>query len=125
MRTSALFVAKTNIEFFKIYSVSTRTGRRRGIDPVLTFFWTRRGQFFMILCKRLLWIAPEQKNSIVKHRLQAYQQLYHRFFIQSLYTIDFLYRVCIPKIFYTESVYHRFFIQTAPEQKNSKVKHRL
>jgi len=56
MRTSAFFVAKTNIEFFKIYSLSTSDmdgeGEERGIEPVLTFFWTRGGQFFMILCRR-------------------------------------------------------------------------
>jgi len=71
MWTSALFVAKTNIEFFKIYSVSTSDidkggWERRGIEPVLTFFWTRGGQFFMILCRRPLWMDPEQKNSKVK-----------------------------------------------------------
>jgi len=41
MQTSALFVAKTNIEFFKIYSVSTSDmdrGEGRGIEPVLTIF---------------------------------------------------------------------------------------
>jgi len=44
MRTSALFVAKTNIKIFKIYSVSTsdmdsgKGWRGREIEPVLTFF---------------------------------------------------------------------------------------
>jgi len=42
MRTSALFGAK-NAGFFKIYGVSART---------------RGGQFFAILCGRLLWTAP-------------------------------------------------------------------
>jgi len=54
MRASALFLAKTNIKFFKKFIVCphlTWTGGRRGerIEPVLTFFWTRGGQFFMIL----------------------------------------------------------------------------
>jgi len=57
MRTSALFSAK-NFAFFKIYGVSTRTRVER-VEPVRTFFgqgW--RGQFFAILCGRLLWTAP-------------------------------------------------------------------
>jgi len=49
MQMSALFVAKTNIEFFKIYSMSDMDrgeGREgRGIEPVLTFFWTREVNF--------------------------------------------------------------------------------
>jgi len=65
MRTSALFVAKTNIKFFKIYSVSTWTGGR-GIGASADIFWTRGGQFFMILCRHPLWTAPEQNNSKVK-----------------------------------------------------------
>jgi len=36
IRTSALFVVKTNIKFFKTYSVCTWTGEGR--EPVLTFF---------------------------------------------------------------------------------------
>jgi len=42
MRTSELF-GKKNIELFVIYGVSVRTGG---------------GQFFAILCGRLLWTAP-------------------------------------------------------------------
>jgi len=41
MRTSALFVAKTNTEFFKIYSVSTSDmdrGRGGGLSQCLHFF---------------------------------------------------------------------------------------
>jgi len=66
MRTSALFFAKTNIEFFKIYSMSTSDIDRvegRGIETVLTFVWTRGGQFFMILCRHRLWMNPEQKTA--------------------------------------------------------------
>jgi len=40
MQTSALFVAKINIEFFKIHSVSTSDmdrGEGREIEPVFTF----------------------------------------------------------------------------------------
>jgi len=70
MRTPALFVAKTNIEYLKIYSVSWQEGREgRGIELVLTFFWTRRDQFFMILCSRTIWMASEQKNRKLKHGL--------------------------------------------------------
>jgi len=90
MWTSALFVAKTKIKFFKIYSVSTSegTGERRWIEPVLIFFWTRGGQFFMILYGRPLWMAPEQKNSKVKHGYRP----------SNSYTIDSLNRVCITDI---------------------------
>jgi len=44
MRTSALFVAKTNIDFFKIYSMSTSDmmdrgeGRREELSQCLRFF---------------------------------------------------------------------------------------
>jgi len=44
MRFSTLFGAK-NFEFFQIYGMSTRTR-------------VSRGQFFAILCGRLLWTAP-------------------------------------------------------------------
>jgi len=55
MRTSALFVAKTNIEFFKIYSVSTSDMDRGERDCASAYIvWTREGQFFMILCRRPL-----------------------------------------------------------------------
>jgi len=85
-RTSALFVAKNNIEFFKIYSVFTSDMDRggRGIEPVLTFFgqglhflpgmekngrltffWT----IFYDFGRHHLWIDPEQKHSKVKHGL--------------------------------------------------------
>jgi len=54
MRTSALFGAIN----FEIYGVSART-RRRGVEPVRTFFGQGGGgQFFAILCGRLLWTAP-------------------------------------------------------------------
>jgi len=60
---------KPTSNFFKIYSVSTSDisdmdrGEGRGIKPVLTFFWTRGGQFFMILCRRPLWMPSEQKKT--------------------------------------------------------------
>jgi len=55
MRTIALFGAK-KMRIFLIYGVSART---RGIEPVWTFFGQgRRGQFFTILYRRLLWTAP-------------------------------------------------------------------
>jgi len=65
MRTFALFVAKTNIKFFKVYIVCphlTWTGGR-GIEPVLTFFRTREGQFFMILVDVLYGLTLSKKNS--------------------------------------------------------------
>jgi len=61
-----------------------------GIMPVLTFFWTREGQFFMILCRRPLWTASEQKSK-VKHKLYCYRPT-------NSYTIDSLYRVCIKRL---------------------------
>jgi len=54
MRTSALFVTK-NFEFFEIYGVSARQG---GFEPVRTFFGKGGvGQYFAILCGRLIWTA--------------------------------------------------------------------
>jgi len=53
MWMSAFFAAK-NIGFFEMYGVSART---RGVEPVRTFCG-RGGQFFAILCGRLLWTAP-------------------------------------------------------------------
>jgi len=78
MRTSARFVARTNIEYFKIYSVSTTDmdrGEEKGEDlsQCLNFFGQGEGEgghFFMILCRRRLWMDPEQKKySKVKHGL--------------------------------------------------------
>jgi len=55
MRTSAFFGAKT-FGFFEVYGVSART---RGVGPVRGFCGQGgRGQFFTILCGRLLWTAP-------------------------------------------------------------------
>jgi len=55
MWTSTLFDAK-NLRTFEIYDVFTRT---RGVEPVRTFFGQEGGgQFFAILCGRLLWTAP-------------------------------------------------------------------
>jgi len=52
MRTSVIFGAK-NFGFFKMFGMSART---RGVKPVRTFFGQGRGgQFFTILCGRLLW----------------------------------------------------------------------
>jgi len=50
MRTSALFGAK-NSGFFLIYGVVTWT---RGVEPGWTFC-RQGGQFFVVLCWRLLW----------------------------------------------------------------------
>jgi len=50
---SALFVAKKHRIFLNLWCIHTRTGGRK-IKPVLTFFWTREGQFFMIMCRRPL-----------------------------------------------------------------------
>jgi len=59
MWMSALFGAKI-IGFFEIYGVSART---RGVKSVRTFFGKgERGQFFAILCRRLLWTAPYQNH---------------------------------------------------------------
>jgi len=53
MRTSAIFDAK-NVGFFEIDGVSAWT-RERGVEPVGTFCGQGEGgQFFAILCKRLL-----------------------------------------------------------------------
>jgi len=53
MRTSTLFVAKTNIKFFKIHSVSIsdmdtgqREGKGREIEPVFTFFLDKGRSIF-------------------------------------------------------------------------------
>jgi len=55
MRKSAIFGAKTS-RFFEIYGVSAWT---KGVEPVRTFCGQEeRGQFFTILCGRLLWTAP-------------------------------------------------------------------
>jgi len=59
MRTSELFGAK-NFEFFKTYGVSKQTGRLSHCDAV-----KGRGQFFAILCERLLWTFYNTKNAIV------------------------------------------------------------
>jgi len=48
MRTSTLFGAKS-FGFFEIYIVSARIGAGG-----------RGGQFFMILCGRLLWTVPKE-----------------------------------------------------------------
>jgi len=56
MRTSALFGAK-NFEFFEIYGVSERTRGGGRVERVWTFCG-QGGQFFAILCGRLLWTAP-------------------------------------------------------------------
>jgi len=66
MQTSAIFVAKTNIEFFKIYSVSTsgmdrEEGRGEELSQCLHFLDKERS-IFMILCRRTLWMDPEQKK---------------------------------------------------------------
>jgi len=73
MRTSALFVAKTNIEFFKIYSVSTSD-----MD---------RDQFFMILCIRPYGWSLSKKT--------AKLSMGYRPTNSNSNTIDSLYRVCI------------------------------
>jgi len=53
MRTSA-----KNIGFFEIYGVSARTRGER-VEPVRTVCGQgKRGQFFVVLCGRLLWTAP-------------------------------------------------------------------
>jgi len=51
MRTSELFIAKTNTKFFKIYSVSTSDmdrggGEGRGFEPMLTFFLDKGWSIF-------------------------------------------------------------------------------
>jgi len=59
MWTSALFDAKI-IGIFEIYGVTART---RGVEPVRTFCrQVGGGQFFTILCRRLLWMAPHKKK---------------------------------------------------------------
>jgi len=46
-----------NFGFIEIYGVSAQTG---GVEPVRTFSWQwRGGQFFAILCERLLWMAHQ------------------------------------------------------------------
>jgi len=58
MRTFALFGAK-NFRFFEIYGVSADARTKgEGVEPVRTFFGQGEGgQFFVILCGRLLWLA--------------------------------------------------------------------
>jgi len=57
MQTFALFGSKY-FRFFEIYGVSARTGGE-GVNSVRTFCGQgERGQFFAILCRRLLWTAP-------------------------------------------------------------------
>jgi len=71
MRTSALFVAKSNIKFFKINSMSTSdmdSGRGEGLSQCLHFLDKERS-IFHDFGRRPVWIAPEQKNSKVKHGL--------------------------------------------------------
>jgi len=48
------------IGFFEIYGVSAQT---RGVESVRTFFGQEEsiGQFFEILCGRILWTAPYWK----------------------------------------------------------------
>jgi len=80
----------------------TGGGVGRGIDPVLTFFWTRRGQFFMILCRRPLWMFPEQKKKIAKLSMDYRPTNSHS------YIIDSLYRVCITDKESTVIYYHDY-----------------
>jgi len=54
MRTSALFGVK-NFGFSKIYGVSAQT-RGRGVEPVRTFCGQGGVNFFVILCRHLLWM---------------------------------------------------------------------
>jgi len=65
MRTSALFGAK-NFGLFKIYGVSAPT-RVEGMLSQCGHFADKGegGQFFTILCGRLLWTAP--KNTFVNY----------------------------------------------------------
>jgi len=66
LRTSALFVVKTNIEIFKIYSVSTSDMDRvegRGIEPVLTLFLDKGRSIFHDFGRRRLWIWTLSKNT--------------------------------------------------------------
>jgi len=48
-------VTHLGVRFFEIYDVSART---KGVEPVRTFYRQGKGQFFAILCGRLLWKAP-------------------------------------------------------------------
>jgi len=70
MRTSALFGAKT-FKFFKIYGVSART---RGLSSADILRTRGRGQFFAILCRRLLWTAPKQVVMLLCFELKPIQQ---------------------------------------------------
>jgi len=56
-----LFCTK-NFKFFKIYGVSAR---KRGDELARTFCGQGRvGQYFVILCGRLLWTAPNAKEEL-------------------------------------------------------------
>jgi len=67
MRTSALFVAKTNIEFFKIYSVSTfdmDRGDERGEGLGRAYiFLDKRRSIFHDFCVNVLygWTLSKKK----------------------------------------------------------------
>jgi len=51
------FLVQKYSGLFEIYGVSART---RGVEPVRTFFGREEeGQFFAILCGRLLWTAHD------------------------------------------------------------------
>jgi len=65
MRTSALLCAKI-VGFFEIYDCPH--GQGEGVEPVRTFCgqWGEGGQFFAILCGRLLWTAPYNFRKLVK-----------------------------------------------------------
>jgi len=64
MRTSALFGPKKLRIFQNLRCVRTDNGegRRGRFEPVRTFFG-QGGQFFAILCGRLLWTAPYQTTT--------------------------------------------------------------
>jgi len=58
MQTSALFGAKT-LDFFKFNGVFTTPHGQGEVEPVQTFCGQGgRDQFFAILCRCLLWMAP-------------------------------------------------------------------
>jgi len=75
--------------FQNLQCVHTDRREGRGIEPVLTFFWTREGQFFMILCRLPLWTPPEQKKTV---------KLSIGYRHTSSNTKDSLYRVCIKSL---------------------------
>jgi len=60
MQTSALFGYVKIIGFFEIYGVSARTNGGRGCWARVNILQTRGGgsQFFVILCRCLLWMVP-------------------------------------------------------------------